>query len=237
MAIWAACVAGFTAMFVALQPAVMDVWGKLDFVTPLTGATGATSVVDAYWSFLGELITPALAAYVLTQASAWVADLAQGRVELISATPVTWPMLVRGRLVAATVGAVALVGGALAALQVGAWALGTPLDPAGLTRLAVVGTLFGAALAALAAVVVAVARRQLAVTILALVVAASYLLSYLGPLFSWPDWLNRLSIFWAFGHPYLGWPTAGQWVVLLVVTLGGTLAAGVIAERTPKVAG
>lgn len=235
MAIWAAGAAAFTAMFAALQPAVMDMWTQLDFLTTMTGATGATDAADAYWSFVGEFVTPVLAAYVITQSSGWVADLLQGRVEMILAAPVSWSMLVRGRLIAAAVGAAAIITGALLALEVGAAAVGSSPSPAGLGRVVVVGVLFSAALAASAAVVVAVVRRPLAATLLAVLVAASYLVSFLVPLFGWPEWLNRLSIFWAFGHPYLAWPSAAQWAVLLTVAIAGTLAAGALAERTPKV--
>ncbi|HQR25547.1 MAG TPA: hypothetical protein PLP61_00770 [Nocardioides sp.] len=70
---------------------------------------------------------------------------------------------------------------------------------------------------------------------LALVVGASYLLSYLVPLFGWPDWLNRLSLFWAFGSPYTGWPSSAQLVTLLVVTVSGTVGAVVVAERSSSV--
>jgi len=56
------------------------------------------------------------------------------------------------------------------------------------------------------------------------------------PLFGWPDWVNRLSVFSAFGHPYLGWPPLGGLAVLLALAIPGGLTAAAIAERTPKVA-
>ena len=74
-----------------------------------------------------------------------------------------------------------------------------------------------------------------AVTVLAVIVGTMYLVSYLVPIFGWPEWLNRLSVFWAFGHPYLAWPHSGT-VVLLAMALVGGAAATAIAERTPKVA-
>ena len=235
MAIWTAGVAAFTAMFAALQPTAIDMWNQLDFAARMAGATGAASTADAYWSFVGEIVTPAVAAYVITLAAGWVADLAAGRVEVILSAPVTWSMLVRGRLASACVGAAVIITGSLVALQVAASAVASPPSEAGLARIVIVGTLYGWAIAAVAAILVAVVRRSLAVTLLAVVVAASYLLSYLVPLYGWPEWLERLSVFWAFGHPYLAWPSTTHWAVLLVVAIGGTLAAGAIAERTPKV--
>lgn len=234
--VWAACVAALVGMFAALEPAFMDAWEEFDFVAAMTGAIGNTSPEDAYWSFIGELVTPVIAAYVITQASGWVGDLAHGRVEMTLAGPVTWTMLVRGRLVATIVGVAAIIAGALAGLVLGALALGGSVDPVGVGRMCVVGLLFGAALAALAAIVVAVVRRSVAVTVLAVIVGASYLVGYLVPMFGWPEWLDRLSVFWAFGHPYLRWPPMSGLVVLLVLALPGSFAAAALAERTPKVA-
>lgn len=235
LVVWAACVAAFTAMFAALQPQVMEYWNQFDFASALAGATGSTSPEDTYWSFAGEFFTPVIAAYVITQASGWVADLTQGRVEMVLSAPVTWPMLVRGRLVATGVGVAAIIAGALTGLATGAASVASPLDPAAVARLVVVGLLFGAALSAVAAIVVALVRRPLAVTIMAMVVGASYLLAWLVPALEWPAWLNRLSVFWAFGHPYLAWPTGAQWVVLGALAIVGSVAAGAIADRTPKV--
>ncbi|HSO04106.1 MAG TPA: ABC transporter permease subunit [Candidatus Limnocylindrales bacterium] len=235
MLVWAGCVAAFTALFAALQPQVMDYWNQFDFASALAGATGSTSAEDTYWSFAGEFFTPVIAAYVLTQASGWIADLTQGRVEMVLSAPVTWPMLVRGRLLATSIGVAVIIAGALTGLGIGAASVGSPLDPVAMARLVAVGLLFGAALAAVAAIVVALVRRPLAVTIMAVLVGASYLLAWLVPTLGWPQWLSKLSVFWAFGHPYLAWPSTAQWLILLALATVGSIAAGAIADRTPKV--
>jgi ABC-2 type transport system permease protein len=235
LAIWTAGAAGLTAMMASMQPAVLDMWDDFDFISAMTGAMGATSIEQAYWSFAGEMITPVIAAYVITQASGWVADLAGGRVEMVLAAPVTWTGLVLGRLAAVIAGVIAISLGALAGLAVGAALVGSSLDVAGVARTIGSAALLGAALGAVAAVVVAAVRRTAAVTVLAVIVGTMYLVSYLVPIFGWPEWLNRLSVFWAFGHPYLEWSTSGS-VVLLVMALIGGASAATIAERTPKVA-
>jgi ABC-2 type transport system permease protein len=235
LAIWTAGAAGLTAMMASMQPAVLDMWDDFDFISAMTGAMGATSIEQAYWSFAGEMITPVIAAYVITQASGWVADLAGGRVEMVLAAPVTWTGLVLGRLAAVIAGVIAISVGALAGLAVGAALVGSSLDVAGVARTIGSAALLGAALGAVAAVVVAAVRRTAAVTVLAVIVGTMYLVSYLVPIFGWPEWLNRLSVFWAFGHPYLEWSTSGS-VVLLVMALIGGASAATIAERTPKVA-
>ena len=48
--------------------------------------------------------------------------------------------------------------------------------------------------------------------------------------------LGRLSVFTAFGHPYLRWPAWGSSLVLLGIAVVGALAGAALAERTPKVA-
>ena len=72
--------------------------------------------------------------------------------------------------------------------------------------------------------------------VLAVLVGASYILGYFVPMFGWPDWLNRLSVFWAFGQPYLEWPASTGLVTMLVLAVPGAVLAAAIAERTVKVA-
>jgi ABC-2 type transport system permease protein len=236
IAVWAVGAAVGTALMAALQPAVMEVWSAFDFIGALTGGGPGVSAETTYWSYSSDIVMPVIAAFVIAQASGWVADLAQGRVEMLLAGPVSWSRLVLERLLALVVGVVILTVVALAALAVGAKAVGGTLDAAGLGRAAVGCVLMGAALGGAAAVVVAWVRRGAAVTVLAVVVAGSYLVSLFVAMFGWPDWLNRLSVFWAIGHPYLDWPTAGGLATLLILAVPGALIAAAIAERTPKTA-
>jgi ABC-2 type transport system permease protein len=233
---WAGGAAALTAVFAALQPSVMEVWAGLDYLAALVGGGAGVSVEDMYWAFVGEMMAPLLAAFVIVQAGGWVGDLAQGRVEMLLTAPVSWSRLVLERMVALVAGVIAITTAALVSLIVGALVVGESLDPSGLARLAAICVLFGAALGGLAALLVARVRRTTAVTLLAAVVATSYLLTFLVAMLDWPPWLNRLSVFWAFGHPYLEWPPGAAFVVLLLLGVGGTLLAARVAERTPKVA-
>ena len=233
---WAAGGAVISVTFAALQPSVMDVWTGLDYLVALVGGDSGAGVEDMYWAFVGEMIAPLLAAFVIVQASGWVGDLAQGRVEMLLASPVSWSRLVVERLGALVVGVLVISVVAVGALAVAGVAIGGSLDPVGLARLTAVCVLFGAALGGIAALVVAWVRRPAAVVLLATVLVASYLLTMLVALFDWPEWLNRLSAFWAFGHPYLEWPPTSALVVLLVFAFGGAVVAARVAEGTPKVA-
>ena len=73
-------------------------------------------------------------------------------------------------------------------------------------------------------------------TVLAVFAAASYLLTYLVRLFAWPGWVSKLSVFGAFGRPYLELPTAAGFAVLCALAVLGILLATVIAGRSPKAA-
>lgn len=230
--VWAVSAGAVTAMMGALQPDIIDVWSEMGFLSAFGGEAGAEA---SYWSFVASLLPAVLAAYVTTQTSTWVNDLHQGRVEMMRSTPVSRTALVTGRLVALLAGSAAISLLALGALAAVAASVGDPLGAAGVGRVGVVSLLFAASLGALSALVSGIFRSSAAVVALALLVGASYLLSYLVPLFGWPDWLNRLSLFWAFGTPYTGWPSTAQLVTLLVVAVGGTVAATVVAERSSSV--
>jgi ABC-2 type transport system permease protein len=239
LVVWAAGAAAWMVLMAALQPAVMDMWSKfsfMDLVGAIAGGGPGVSAEDAYWSFSGAMVSPVVAAFVISQASGWVADLADGRVEMILAGPVSWSRLFWERLVALVVGVVVVTAMALGGLFVTGTAVGGTFNMAGLGRTAVECVLLGAALGAVAAVLVAWLRRSAAMRVLAVVVGASYVTGYFIPMFGWPDWLNRLSVFWAFGQPYLEWPGSGRLATMLVLAVPGALLAAAIAERTPKTA-
>jgi hypothetical protein len=79
-------------------------------------------------------------------------------------------------------------------------------------------------------------RSGIAVTVLAVFAGASYPLTLLVQLFTWPSWVTRLSVFGAFGRPYLELPTAAGFAMLGALALLGTLLAAAIASRSPTVA-
>lgn len=233
---WVVSAAAFAALMGSLQPAVMRAWSAFEAYGRVAGGGAGISPAAQYMSLAGELVAPVLAAYVVAQSSGWVADLAQGRVEMVLAAPVSWSRLVWERILTVIVGSAAITAGALGGLLAGGAAGAAELDAAGVARLALDLLLLGAALAGVAAVVVAVARTGVAVTVLAVLVSAWYLLFLVIPLYGWPDWVNRLSIFGAFGHPYLGWPPVDGVLVLLALAIAGGVLAAWWSEHTPKVA-
>ena len=233
---WAGAAALSMLVMARLEPSVVDLWNKVELFRNFIGTEAGRPVADQYLSFAGEIVAPIVVAYVITRAAAWVADLRQGRVELILAGPVSWPRLIGERLAALIVGILAITAGAIAGLALGAASAGAPLSGPGLLRLAAITVLLGTALGAVAAVAVAWLPSGLAVTVLAVFAAASYLLTYLVQLFGWPGWVSKLSVFGAFGRPYLELPTAAGFAVLAGLAVGGTLLAVAVARRSPKAA-
>ncbi|MEV4706366.1 hypothetical protein [Actinoplanes sp. NPDC049316] len=234
---WASAAAGYLALMGWLEPTVAQMWDKFSYTDRIMGADPGHSVADQYLAFTGQLIVPIVTAYVITQAAGWVTELRQGRVELLLAAPLSWPRLTAQRLLATLAGAALVTAAGIGGLAGAATAVGAGVDGPGLIRLAADTLLLAAALSAVAAVVVAALRSTAAVGVLAVFVAASYLLIYLVPLFAWPDWVNRLSVFGAYGNPYLEMPAAASLTVVTAVAVGGALAAAAVARRSPKVSG
>jgi ABC-2 type transport system permease protein len=233
---WAGAAAATLALMAWLEPTVVDMWEEFQLTQNLIGRDPELTVADEYLSFAAQIVVPIVAAYVITQAAGWVGDLKQGRVELLLASPVSWPRLVWERLVAMLLGAGVVTAGAIGGLVAGALAAGVGLRWLGLLWLAADTLLLAGALGGVASLVVAWLRGAGAVTVLAILTAASYLLVYLVRLFAWPDWVVRLSVFGAYGDPYIEIPPWSGLAVLTTLAVLGTLTAAAVAQRSPKTA-
>ncbi|WP_156401578.1 hypothetical protein [Agromyces sp. Soil535] len=51
----------------------------------------------------------------------------------------------------------------------------------------------------------------------------------------WPEWVNRLSVFHAFGNPYIEWPTFAESTVIVALAGPGLLLAFILTARSRKV--
>ena len=181
----------------------LDLPSGLALIAMTVTMLGAAASARQYLSFAAQIVVPIVTAYVLTQAAGWVADLKQGRLELILAGPA----VLGGPDLAATPRAHVRRcrhhrrGNVRAGDR--ALAVGAHLDPLGLIRVFTDVLLFAAVFGAVAALVVAWLRGTAGGAGLAIFTAASYLLIYLVPLFGWPEWVARPSVFDAIGNPYL----------------------------------
>ncbi len=233
---WAGGAGAFAALMMALEPSVIDMWSTFARYMPGTGGTEGVPIETIYAGFSAEIVALVIVAYVIAQTAGWAADLAEGRVEALLSAPISWRRLVIERLLALLTGVGCVAAGAIVGLVFGAAAVDFELEWAGIGRLALDCMLFGAALGGLAAFVAAMFRRGSGVTVMAVLMTASYLQGYLAKMFGWPAWVERYSLFSAFGNPYVEWAGTGQTVLLLGLAVGGAVLAAAVAERTPKVA-
>lgn len=233
---WMAGTASMATLVSYLEPEVRKLWDQVEYFRRFIAISGVGSLTDQYIAFAGTLIAPVVAAYATTQVAAWIADLRQGRVELFLSSPVGWTRLVVERSLALSAGAALIVAAAIGGLTAGALAAGVPLRADGLVRLAADGLLFGLAIGGLGAVLVAALRTGLATALLAVFLVVTYFVDLLTQAYQWPAWIGNLSVFDAFGQPYIAVPAASGLALLAGLALVGIAAAAWISERTPKVA-
>jgi ABC-2 type transport system permease protein len=233
---WSLSTALITGLMAWLEPVVVEVWDELGLSELLSAAGSGASVADQYISFASQLVAAVVAAYAISQTAGWVADMRDGRVEMFLSHPVSWQGLIVQRLAVASVGVLAIATSAAVGLSVGAAAVGASLDLAGLLRTIPITVVLGLAILALGAILVAWIRTTTSVILLSAVTFASYLLAFVIPLFDLPDWMMNLSLFGAYGQPYLEFPEAGGLLLLTGLALAGGVVAARLAERHPKVA-
>lgn len=231
---WSAGSAGFAALMMALQPAAMEVFQQFSYYLEMAGGDGI-SPEAMYITFATDVLAPIVSAYVITQAAGWIAEFQQSRIELILSAPVSSTRLNLERLLAVTIGVVLVLLASLLTITVGSILIGGETSITGIGRVAAVSVLLALAVTAVALLLVTVLRSMLAVTLLAAYLAAAYLLTWMIPMFGWPKWTERLSIFVAFGHPYREWPDVAGLVLLAAITLVATMSSILVARRIPKV--
>lgn len=230
---WVLSGAAFAALMMFLQPAAMDVFEQFSYYLAMVGGAGS-SPEAMYATFATDIAAPIVVAYVIAQAAGWVADVEQGRVEAVLAAPVSWTRLVGERLLSVGVGVAVITAAYVGTIWVGSLLAGADVSLAGLGRVAAMCLLLAWAVGGLAMLAVVLLRSMLAVTVLAVYVGFAYLLTWMIPMFGWPAWTERFSIFAAFGHPYGEWPGTGSILLLLGFAVAGSLAGAVVAARTPQ---
>ena len=236
LATWALSAVGMSALWTALEPIVAEAWNSSSFMKAFLGGTSASDIGALYTSFACDIVAAIVVAYAAANGGTWVADLLQGRVEAMLSGPMSWTRLFAERILAGVIGVAAITVAWIATMIiVSAWTA-VALDVAGLARTVVMAMLIGWAASAIAAVFVAWTRRSYATTLLIVYVVVAYTLSWFVQVLHWPDWINRFSVFSAFGHPYDAWPDLASLGILVMVGVGATLLTASIAERSPKIA-
>lgn len=188
------------------------------------GLTGYDSVVGAIWLSTLMLILSILA---IVQVQTWSSDDAEGRLATVLSAPVSRSRVVVERTVSFAVAMALICAAAGIAVYAVAASQSLAIDTG---KLALATALVVAIPFAFSAIgqVVAVWRPRLAVVLLSVLAAVSYLVLQFTPLFQWPEWIANLSLYSLFGMPMSGsvnWSgIAGLVGVGSAATVGSLLA-------------
>jgi ABC-2 type transport system permease protein len=237
LASWFLGIVVFTTIEAAVVPSAMRLvdsnGGSLKRFLQ-TSARALTS--DQYVSFFVSFTALLAAGFTMSQVARWASDAAQHRNDVVLTQPVSmWRMLVERA--AALVVVSAVIGSAVAlGVWLGAGIGNYSVEASGLARAFVDIVLLGFAIGGVGLTAVTVLRSAAAVGVTAALLVASFFVSAVAGLLSWPSWASRPSVFDAFGSPYLSMPAAGSVIYLLALGIGGVLAAYAAMRRGARIA-
>jgi ABC-2 type transport system permease protein len=226
-AAWGVCLGAYAALIAAITPTVRGALADEEQVNDLIGHLDrGTLAADAGFLSIGLFtLLPALVAlFAVTLASSWASDEREGRLEMELAAP-----LARSRLFVARAGAALAAIAVAVAIAGAAFAVTTAL--AGVEVSSERQALAMVVLVPLGGTVVAAGyglaawRPGIAAAGAGLLVAGSFFLDLLAPLFDLPSATRVVSVFYLAGHPIVeGAEVAGP--VALVAVIAVLVAAG-----------
>ena len=231
ISLWALASGVFMALIVAVAKQVASVWESSDLIRQLFVRLPGTTFVDQYMGYVTILAALAPVAFVVTEASRWVADLGEGRAEAQLSVFGSRSRLVLEWALSAVAGIIVVSLAVLAGCLIGAASAGVELRADSLVRTTAAATLLGSGICGIALLAVVVFRSGFAVGALAAALGIGFFVSVLAPLFRWPDWVVRLSPFDAFGTPYAAVPRPSGIALLAALAVIGAAGAALVARR------
>ena len=226
---WAVGLAILAYFLVSMVNVLVDVIRATPGLTQYLEATGVSSyseVVGVIWFDTALLF---IAIYVVVQTHGWAADDAEGRLGLTLAQPVSRGRVVLERIASLLVGVAAIASVSTLVAYVTANANGLDLPPG---RTALAGLLMVPVAFALGGVGQALVgwRPRVAVVILGTVTVTSYFTQQFAPIFRWPVWTSRTSVFALYGMPlsHDDWPGIA---ILVGLGVAGTMIAVAALRR------
>jgi len=230
VAIWALAVVVFAVFMVAIGrgtvDSMMSIAGLRSFLTR-GGTDPYRAWVGLFWFSIAQLLLAGLAVHMV---SAWAADDGEGVLTAELSRPRRRWGIVLERAAAALVAMAAVAACGTLAAWVTSLAAGISLDGAGVVRATWLLVPFGLSFAAIGAVA-SVWWPRASVGALGIIVLLSYLLSELGPLLGWPDWVVNLSAFQLYGTPALSAVSWSGVATMLVIVVAGFGASAALMER------
>ena len=223
---WTVAIAGFAGWMVFAVKQLGTALNGIDSQSTMSSILsklggGDVKLTTTLLSAIFVILPVLLMAFAVTQVNRWSSDEEEGRFELLLATPHprTRVLLARfGALATATVG-IGLI--TLGVVALAAALTGLTLDGADLVAATLGMIPLGLLTAALGYLGAGWLKTAADTGLLSLLLAAWFLLSFVGPELNWPDAILRLSPFYYYGSPLLH---GLQWTVII-----GLLAAAVVA--------
>ncbi|MFI5287205.1 MAG: hypothetical protein ACHQ4F_12900 [Candidatus Dormibacteria bacterium] len=196
---------------------------------------GGMLTTNQYLSFFMSFTALFVAGFVVAQVARWTSDASQHRNDMVLAQPVSmWRLLIERMvlvLVLASVIGLALVGGTFIGTLIG----GYSVSVGGLLRSFVDVLLLSFAIGGVGLLLVTIFRSAAATGVTGGLLVASFFLTTIAGLLSWPSWTTRPSVFDAFGSPYLSLPATGSLVYLALLGSVGILAAYLAMRRGMRI--
>ena len=176
-------------------------------------------------SALFQVLPILLMAFAVTQANRWTADEEDGRLDLVLSTPQSRLVVILGRFAALATSTVIIGVVTLVVTAAGAQIGGVALDLTNLAAATLGMIPLGLLIAAIGYLAAGWLRTAAETGLLAFLLAAWFLISFVGPELGWPDAALRLSPFYYYGTPLLHGLASGNVIVLIVVGAGALALA------------
>jgi ABC-2 type transport system permease protein len=233
---WVLAIATFTAAEAAVVPsAIRIVDDSSGTLGKFLQSHGTFLTTDQYLSFFLTFTAFLVAGFAVAQVARWASDATQHRNDVVLAQAVSMGRLLVERIVsllvlAALIG-LAVVGGT----YIGALIGGYSVDAVGLIRTFFDVVLLSFAIAGIGLLAVTILRSAAATGVTGGLLIACFLLTTFAGLLTWPSWASRISVFDAYGSPYLSLPLTGSLIYLAVLGVGGTAAAYLAMRRGMRI--
>lgn len=205
---WTVAIAGFAGWMVFAVKQLGSALSAIDSQSAVSSILnklggGDVKLTTTLLSAIFVILPVLLMAFAVTQVNRWSSDEEEGRLDLLLATPQP-----RTRVLLARFGALATATVAIGLVTLGVVALaelstGLPLEGADLVAATLGMIPLGLLLGALGYLGAGWLKTSADTGLLSLLLAAWFLLSFVGPELNWPDAILRLSPFYWYGSPLL----------------------------------
>lgn len=231
---WVITSSAFLALFISMMSGIIDVWEKFAFLQQFSASGFGETVEQQYLAMVYEVLPPFLAGFVITQSGKWTLDLTQGRLPLFLSTPISMARLIFNRFITTLIGSELIIISALATIWIGSTLQGVETYTSGIWRVFVMTNLFAISFTAINSLLVAILHGKSATQAISIYVGAAWMIVFMAPYLKWPSWTVRFSIFDAFGHPFIKWPSNGNFAVIASIVIIGSIATIFISNRSAK---